>query len=45
MPPTMTVAPHEGSTIATGSVSGPSGPVGQADSTMTREEMVRVIAK
>ena len=45
MPPTMTVAPHEGSTIATGSVSGPSGPVGQADSTMTREEMVRVIAE
>lgn len=41
----MTVAPHEGSTIATGSVPGPTGPVGRADSTMTREEMVRVIAE
>lgn len=44
MPPTITVAPHEGSSVATGSTAGPSGPVGRPDSAMSRAEMVKVIA-
>ncbi|MFZ4487677.1 MAG: acyl-CoA dehydrogenase family protein [Candidatus Nanopelagicales bacterium] len=44
MSTTITVAPHEGSSVATGSTAGPSGPVGRPDSAMSRAEMVKVIA-
>lgn len=45
MPPTTTVAAHEGAAAATGFTSGPSPIVGKPDATMTRDEMVAVIAE
>ena len=45
MPPTTTVAAHEGSTVATGSTTGKTATVGSPDSTMTRDQMVAVIAE
>ena len=44
MSPTITVAPHEGSSIATGSTTGPTGQVGRPDSGLSRDDMVQVIA-
>ncbi|MCX6432851.1 MAG: acyl-CoA/acyl-ACP dehydrogenase [Actinobacteria bacterium] len=44
MRPTNTVSAHEGSVAATGAA-GKSGPLGKPDSTMTREQMVAVIAE
>ena len=44
MPPT-TVAAHEGSAVATGSPAGKAGSVGRPNPTMTRDEMVAVIAE
>ena len=44
MSTTITVAPHEGSSVATGSTAGPTGPVGQPDSRLSRDDMVQVIA-
>lgn len=45
MPPTTTVAAHEGSAVATGSTTGKTATVGKPDATMTREQMVAVIAE
>ena len=45
MPPTTTIAAHEGSTVATGSTAGKTQTVGQPDATMTRDQMVAVIAE
>ncbi len=44
MSPTITIAPHEGSSVATGSTAGPTGPVGRPDSDLSRDNMVEVIA-
>ena len=44
MSSTITVAPHEGSSIATGSTTGPTGQVGRPDSGLSRDDMVQVIA-
>ena len=44
MSTTITVAPHEGSSIATGSTTGPTGQVGRPDSRLSRDDMVQVIA-
>jgi len=45
MPPTTTVAAHEGAAVATGATSGKAGSVGTPDRTMTRDQMVAVIAE
>lgn len=45
MPPTTSVTAHEGSAVATGGAGVKSGTVGKPDSTMTRDEMVAVIAE
>ncbi len=45
MPPTTTVTAHEGAAVTTGSPTGRTATVGRPDATMTREQMVAVIAE